>query len=62
MKECPKCENIMKKVLDKTIYHPTGASGGGYWIFQTFDLYECIACGEFFHEKDRRISSEPLRG
>ena len=61
MKQCPKCEALRLKLLDKTTYHPTGATGGGVWIFQTFDLYKCIACGEFFHNKGERIHSEPLR-
>ena len=61
MKPCPKCKLLLEKVLDKTTYHPTGSCGGGTWIFQTFDLYRCIACGEFFHDKGERICSEPLR-
>ena len=61
MMECPECKALMKKVLDKTIYHPTGASGGGVWTFRTFDLHRCIVCGEYFHDGGEIVRSTPLK-
>ena len=61
MKECPECKALRVKVLDKKIYHPTGSSGGGVWIFRTFDLYRCIACNEYFHNIGEIIKSKPLK-
>lgn len=61
MKNCPKCKALRVKLLDKTMYHPTGASGDGGWTFRTFDLYKCIACGEYFHNVGELIRSEPLK-
>lgn len=60
-KNCPDCKIEMLLLLDHSKYHPTGATGGGTWIFRSFALYECPRCGEYFYVEGKLIYAKPLK-
>ncbi len=63
MKKCPKCNyKRLTLVLNRSAFHPTGATGGGLWYFRTFDLYECPECEEYFYVHGELVRAEPLYG
>lgn len=66
-KNCPLCKRVLKKLIGKEIYHPTGARVGiSYasprWYFRAFDLYHCPSCDEYFYQeaKESPIKAKPL--